>query len=34
MTCDGYKYKNGSFMWLWWEVNDVVIDSMEIFLMD
>ena len=34
MTCDGYKYKNGSFMWLWWEVNDVIIDSMEIFLMD
>ena len=34
MTCDGYKHKNGSFMWLWWEVNDVVLDSMEIFLMD
>ena len=34
LTCKGYKHKNGSFMWLWWEVNDVVLDSIEIFLMD
>ena len=34
LTCKGYKHKNGSFMWLWWEVNDVILDSMEIFLMD
>ena len=34
MTCTDWRYRNGSFMWLWWEVNDVVIDSMEIFLMD
>ena len=34
LTCKDYKHKNGSFMWLWWEVNDVILDSMEIFLMD
>ena len=34
MTCPNPYLKNGSFMRLWWEVNEVLVDSMEIFLMD
>ena len=34
ITCPLPNFRNGSFARVWWEVNNVVVDTMEIFLMD
>ena len=34
ITCPLPNFRNGSFARVWWEINNVVVDTMEIFLMD